>query len=340
MSRQVEGKVVVIGNSSDDEARPLLATSSNSLPPHNRDVQSEAIGLLLMVFCALAFSSMAVFVKLSGASFPSFEIVFARSAVQTVLGLLGCWWLGINPLGDRRIQPWLLFRGVIGGVALGANFYAVTHLPLADATVILYLNPAFTTVLAALVLDEPFRWFEGLCVTLCLSGAVLVTKPGFLFGNDSTSHGHGSERPLAVLAALFGALLTAVAYCTIRKVGKAAHFLVHTIYFGVIACLISLPTLFTLQTFIKPEGWRQYGGLLMTGISAFVGQCLLSKGLQLAPAGPASVMRMNEVVLAFLFGIFIFQEYPDVLSVLGAIIILATTTALGSRKWRSAKSSP
>lgn len=142
----------------------------------------------------------------------------------------------------------------------------------------MYLSPAFTTLLAALFLNEPFRWFEGLCVTLCLSGTVFVAKPGFLFGTDSKSHDDGSQRALAVLAAIFGALLTAVAYCTIRKVGKAAHFLVHTIYFGVIGTLVSVPPLLTFQTFAKPEGWSQYGGLLMTGISAFIGQCLLSKG--------------------------------------------------------------
>ena len=134
MSRQVEGKVVVIDSPSDDETRPLLTITPNGQPPSHRDAKLEAIGLLLMVLCALAFSSMTVFVKLSGAMFPSFEIVFARSIVQTALGLAGCWWLNINPLGDRRVRPWLLFRGVIGGIALGANFYAVTRLPLADAT--------------------------------------------------------------------------------------------------------------------------------------------------------------------------------------------------------------
>ncbi|KAI9488932.1 hypothetical protein BDB00DRAFT_845766 [Zychaea mexicana] len=328
-----------------DERSPLLPTTASSRPTStttNRDAKSEVIGLTLMALCALAFSSMTLFVKLSGASFPSFEIVLFRSVVQTALGLAGCAYIGINPFGNRRIRPWLVFRGVIGGLALAVNFYSVTHLPLADATVIMYLNPAFTAILAALVLGEPFRWFEGICVTLCLTGAVFVSKPEFLFGNGSASdHGQGNEeRTLAVLAAVTGAILTAVAYCTIRKVGKAAHFLVHTFYFGVVASLMSIPALRTVQSPVLPEGWRQYAMLLMTGISAFIGQCLLSKGLQMAPAGPASVMRMNEIVLAFLFGICIFSEYPDWMSVLGATIIISTTTALGSRKWRNANNNP
>ncbi len=40
---------------------------------------------------------------------------------------------------------------------------------------------------------------------------------------------------------------------------------------------------------------------------------LISHGfrLQMAPAGPGTLMRMNDVVFAFLFGIFILHEYPD-----------------------------
>ncbi|KAI8139328.1 hypothetical protein BJV82DRAFT_628007 [Fennellomyces sp. T-0311] len=339
---QEEAKVVVISNTADNERSPLLATSSSGSTLDNaivRDPKSEAIGLTLMAMCALAFSSTNIFVKLSGASFPAFEIVLARSAIQAIFGLVGTCWLGINPLGHRSVRPWLLFRGVIGGIALVANFFSITHLPLADATVIMYLNPTITTILAALLLKEPFQCFEGFCVTLCLAGAVLVTKPMFLFGNDPESHSDDAMRTWTIAAALMGAFFTAVAYIIIRKIGHAAHFLVHTIYFGCVGSLISLPCLFMFQTFVWPEGWREYGGLLMTGVSSFIGQCLLGKALQMAPAGPASIMRMNEVVLAFVFGVLIFKEYPDILSVAGAVIILVTTTVLGSRKWRSIKSS-
>ena len=132
---------VTIDNTYEDERQPLLSTTlpnnnnnnnNNNSSIHN--VKSEAIGLLLMAICAFAFASMTLFVKLSGSSFPSFEIVLARSLIQTVLALLACFYMGINPLGNCSIRPWLVFRGVIGGLALSLNFYAVTHLPLADAT--------------------------------------------------------------------------------------------------------------------------------------------------------------------------------------------------------------
>lgn len=61
---------------------------------------------------------------------------------------------------------------------------------------------------------------------------------------------------------------------------------------------------------------------------------LISHGfrLQMAPAGPGTLMRMNDVVFAFLFGIFILHEYPDIYSISGASIIVLMTSAMGIHK--------
>jgi drug/metabolite transporter (DMT)-like permease len=57
----------------------------------------------------------------------------------------------------------------------------------------------------------------------------------------------------------------------------------------------------------------------------------------MAPAGPGTIMRMNDVVFAFLFGIFILHEYPDMFSVVGASIIVVCTAALGWHKYKVSK---
>ena len=147
--------------------------------------------------------------------------------------------------------------------------------------VIFFLNPTFTAILAALFLGEPFGWFEGICSALSMIGATLVSKPEFLFGGgdddlpkDSTAAG----RMFAVFCALIGAIMAALAYVTVRKIGKGAHFLVHTVYFGLISSLLAVPALFFFQEFVWPQGWYEYFMLFMTGVTAFVGQCLLNKG--------------------------------------------------------------
>ena len=56
--------------------------------------------------------------------------------------------------------------------------------------------------------------------------------------------------------------------------------------------------------------------------------------LQLAPAGPGTLMWVNEIFFAFLFGILIFDENPDYFSILGAVMIIAVSVGLGWGKWK------
>lgn len=151
-------------------------------------------------------------------------------------------------------------------------------------TVVFFLGPTFTAVLAAVVLNEPFSCFDGVCAGLCMLGAALVSKPTFLFGGgggggQETDDGLSSlQRALATACALVGAVMSAVAYVTVRKIGKGAHFLVHTVYFGCIASFVSAPAMLAFQTFVMPTGWYNATMLLMTGVTAFIGQCFLNKG--------------------------------------------------------------
>jgi drug/metabolite transporter (DMT)-like permease len=95
-----------------------------------------------MVLAAFFFSVMSLLVKLVGARLPSQEVVFVRAAVSLVVayGLLR----RARPGNWGRRKGLLVVRGLLGFAALSCFFYAVIHLPLADATVIQYTNPVFT----------------------------------------------------------------------------------------------------------------------------------------------------------------------------------------------------
>ncbi|KAG1116102.1 hypothetical protein G6F42_013778 [Rhizopus arrhizus] len=310
-------------NVSHNESTPLLRNAQQKNQQqqqlqHNK--RREIIGLLFMTLSALGFSTMSLFVKLSGTSFPSFEIVFARSVVQTVFSLLGCAILKVNPLGQPGVRRWLLFRGLAGTLGLCLFFYSITQLPLADATVVFFLGPAFTAILASIVLGEALCLLDGICSVACM--------PDVPQDRDISEW----QRLFAVLCALVGAMMSAVAYVTVRKIGRGAHYMVHVVYFGLVSIVVAPIGMTVFQTPVMPHGWNEYGMLLLVGLSAFVGQCFLNQGLQMAPAGPGTLMRMNDVVFAFLFGIFILHEYPDIYSISGASIIVLMTSAMGIHK--------
>lgn len=196
-----------------------------------------------MVGAAFAFSVMSLLVKLVGRTLPPQEIVLVRGMVTLAMSYVAIRAAGLDPAGDRK--GLLLVRGLLGFAAVSAFFYAVIHLPLADATVIHYTNPVFTSILAALVLAEPIRARDALSLALSLVGVVLIARPTFLFG------GTVPVDAVAVGVALLGAALSAGAYVTVRALRKTEHPLVIVLWFGVITTLGSVPAsapVFTLPT--------------------------------------------------------------------------------------------
>ena len=269
-----------------------------------------------MVAAAFAFSLMSLLVKLVGQDLSSQEIVLARGLVTVVVSLAGLRAAGVSILGRRR--GLLALRGLLGFAAVSAFFYAVIHLPLADATVIHYTNPAFTAVFAALVLSEPIRARDGASLAASLAGVVLIARPTFLFGGEPLD-------PLGVGVALLGAALAAAAYVNVRALRATEHPLVIVLWFGVISTLGSVPG--TVATFVLPTGWL-WPALLGVGLTTHFGQLWLTRGLALVPAGRAMTIGYIQIVFAAVWGMLFFGERPGASTFLGAALILGSTMAL------------
>ncbi|KAF9433655.1 hypothetical protein BGZ76_009162 [Entomortierella beljakovae] len=353
---------------SHNETSPLLqdhgaASTSNQTPytttvqPQTTDSQRhhETKGLIYMTLSALFFSFMSLLVSLTAKTLPSFEIVLFRGIIQTILGVVACRYLNVSPFGNKGVRLLLFFRGLAGSFGLGFFFYALSVMPLADATVIFFLGPVFTAILGRIVLKEPFGPLDALASTVSMIGVIFVAKPSAIFPQEpSPPSGDGpkdqlmlmlqqrdgdDDRIYGALAGLCGAMCAAVAYVLVRKIGRqGAHSMQHVTYFGVVSTVVSTIGLYTLQGgYVAPTGSLMWSGLVALGVSAFFGQILLNSGLQLAPLGPGTLMRMNDIVFAFFFQITIQHETPDVFSVIGATLVIACTGGMGLNKWRLEK---
>lgn len=269
-------------------------------------------GVLYMLASALAFAGMTAFVKLAAQRLPSQEVVAARAAISLVLSLAWLRQAGVSPLGRRR--GLLLLRGVFGFAGLSCVYYAVAHLPLAEATVLQYLHPVFTAGLAALVLHEALgrRWLAGTLVSL--AGVALVARPGPLGGA-----GWGLD-PFATGVAVAGAFLSGCAYVTVRRLAREEHPLVIVLYFPMVTLPATLPGL--LRDGVWPRG-PEWGWLAGVGVLAQLGQVWLTRGLQHEPAARATALAYLQVVFAAVLGFAVFGDVPGPLVALGAVAVLA-----------------
>lgn len=273
-------------------------------------------GLRSMAASALFLSVMGALTKLAGASVPLFEIVFARSLVVAVLA-------GGALVADRRgfrgAEPRiLLLRGVLGFLSLSCYYYAVIHLPLADATVIHFVNPVFTTFIAALWLRERLGFKEAALVVASLGGVVLLARPGFLFG------GAGALDPVPVLIGLCGAILSAGAYTTVRRLRQEPPMLI-VFYFAVVCTALSAPM---MALDFRVPSLATALVLLGVGVSTHLGQWFLTWGFRLERAGRASAVGYLQIVFAALWGWLLFAEVPDVWTWVGAGVIVCCTLLL------------
>lgn len=281
-------------------------------------------GLLYMAGSALFFSVMSVLVKEAGQSLPSQQVVLFRSAALLGLAFGHIRWAGVEPWGTNR--PLLLLRGVVGFAALSCFYYALTHLPLPDATLIQYTNPIWTALLAAFFLGEAVKSIEIGGLVASLVGVVLIQQPAFLF----VSGGEARLPAAAVAVALGGALFSATAYVIVRKLRETEHPLVVVFYFSLVATPAAVATSATLLQWPTPREWVLLVGV---GLTTYTAQVMLTKGLHLEKAGRATAISYLQIVFAFGWGITLFDEYPNALSVSGAVLIVgsALLIALKSR---------
>lgn len=266
-----------------------------------------------MVFSAFAFSWMTVFVKLAGRRLPWQELVVARAAVTLVFSYAWLRVANVPPLGQHRAL--LIVRGLLGFLGLSAVYYAVTHLPLAEATVIQYLHPPMTAMLASLLLRERLARSVMLSMGLGLAGLLLVAQPAALFGGTAASLDSGG-----LVAAFLGAFFSACAYVTVRTLGHGEHPLVIVFYFPLVALPASLLT--GGSNGLWPAG-VEWVWLLLLGLCTQIGQVAITRGLASAAAGRMAAYSYVQVLFSGLWGAMLFGERPTPLSLAGATLIIA-----------------
>ena len=270
--------------------------------------------MLGMVASALSFSLMGVCVKQVGGRIPVAEVVFARAIVSVALS----WWLlhraGIPAWGKRR---WLLiWRGAIGTAALVCVYAALAALPLAAATVLQYLYPPFTALLAWLMLGEPIGKRVLAAMALGWLGVLLVAQPAGLLQGGATL------ALVPVLIAVAGALFTAFAYVSVRSLGTSEHPLVIVFYFPLVALPLSLPLVALNPVLPTPA---ELLWLIGVGVFTQLGQVYLTRSLTALPAARATAISYVQVLFAGGWGWLLFGESIDSWTIAGAGLVLAAT---------------
>lgn len=264
-----------------------------------------------MLLSALGFAVMGALVKFSGAAgIPLLQIILVRAVISVVLSLGDIARAGVHPLGQRR--GLLAARGIVGFLSLTSVFYAVLNLPFAQATILQYLHPVFTAVLAYLFLKEMPVLGTLICVALSLAGLGVMLVPAFEADAPTINW-------LPILAGLGGAFGSGAAYTIVRKLAATEHPSVIVLYFPM-AC-IPAALLLGANDFVWPTT-TVWLALIGVGVFAQLGQVALTKAMRTDTASRAASLSYLQIVFAALLGMVAFEETPTGYTLMGGALII------------------
>ena len=310
-------------------------------------------GLTLVFVSGLIFSVMSLMVHLLGPVYDATLIAFFRFIMQGLLATAAVLYKR-DPnglLGMPENRKYLISRAIFGTGGMISFYYTLGKLPMGDSVSIMFSNPVFTALLAWLLLGERFHCTEAIATALCFVGVVFIAKPVFLFGSqgDDTLPGAGSHdgrllgdgdetdsdstnRVVAVVIGIFGAISAALAFLSVRQMGRKEDPNVMAVYFAAIGLVASAALGLGRGAWVMPNWGSDGAQLALIGVMGFFGQWFLNRGMQLERAGPASLMRNIDVVLAFVYQVTLLGEPINGWSIAGALLITSCTALVAWSK--------
>lgn len=241
----------------------------------------------------------------------------------------------VFPAGRRII---LLLRCFVGATGLILSFYAFRHMPLADASVIIFSTPVFVAIFANLFLKEPCGLFNAFTILLTLFGVCLITRPSMIFGDtvlsDEMLIDENRNNIWGAVAAVASTLFGANAYVTLRAL-KGIHYSVIMSNFGAFGLVYTVIMCSFMDVLCMPYCMWDRWMVVALGAFSFLGQILLTISLQLEEAGPVAIARSADIVFAFFWQTLFFKEIPNGYSIVGAIIVTTSVILTGLKKFAS-----
>lgn len=281
-------------------------------------------GARWMVVSTLCFAISILAIKKIGTEMPPAMIVFFRCMVGFFLVLPFIFKHGLGIYRTKRPLAHVI-RLVCSIVSMIAAYYAYAHMPLATAVSLTFTRPLFMIILAILILGERVRWRRGLATVAGFIGVLIVMGP-----SDLVFHP-------AALAALLSAASVSGAIAIIRQQAAVEGSLTLIVWFMTGSAFLTLfPALVDWQT---PHG-IQWAYLIFIGLASSIGQFCLIKAFTYGEATVMNPIDYGQLVLAAVFGYFIFNEVPSIWTVLGAIVIVSSTLYILLREARISKKPP
>lgn len=289
----------------------------------------QVLGIVAGIGAAVSFSIIDVIFKFLSGDYPLYQVVMFRSLVAMAILLAVIIPLeGGVPILRTRHPRLHLLRSLAVLFANICFFTGLAIMPLAEAVAIAFATPLIVTTLSVIFLKEPVGPWRWGAVAIGFAGVLIIMRPG------------GDAFQAAAILPLLGACGYATLHVLTRRVGgadKAATLSFYpTLGFLLVSALVGLVTGdgrfatgdsaaldFILRGWVwpTPQDWPLFIGV---GIAGSIGGYLVSQAYRLCDAGLVAPFEYIAMPMAVLWGVLVFQEWPDTAVWAGSGLIIAS----------------
>ncbi|HTG22733.1 MAG TPA: DMT family transporter [Reyranella sp.] len=278
-------------------------------------------GALWLVSGGFIFTSTSAMIRLLSTQVESVQTAFFRAIISVILLL--------PMIAAGRVKPWRskriighFWRTAMGTGSMVLGFYAVSMLPLADATAIAFSQPLFSVVVAALVLGEKVRWRRWSATVIGFAGVLIMVRPG-----------EGSLQ-LGALVALANAAAVSISILLVRRLSDSETPLMILTQFAIFSTiLLTVPAILVWRW---PDLW---GWVLAVGIavSATVGQYFWVQAFKAGEMSAVAPFEYMRLPFAVFVGWLIWGEMPVIWTYVGASIVIGSALYIAHREHQLAR---
>ena len=277
-----------------------------------------------MFISVCAFSFMDLIVKWSD-DYPLGQVLFFRGFFGIVIYFFIMPRDRIKNFYYTKRAGLHFLRCLFGFIALVAIFIALRNLPLATVVSISFAAPIFTTIFSVFFLSEKVGFYRWLAVSIGFVGIIVITEPGF-----------NSLNIYYVYPIIFCLGLSYVAIA-IRQLSTTEPVWLIALNFSIV---ITLASLFTI-----PFGWvmpniQDLVLLCMIGFLGGFANLWLSQSFKLSEVSLVSPLKYLALVFGIIFGYLIWDEIPSIKTLLGALLVVASSLIIFRREIFHKKETP
>lgn len=276
------------------------------------------VGAAWMVTSGACFAAMAGVIRYLSTDMHAFEIAFFRNLAGVLVMLPWLMRVGIGGLKTKRFGLYVV-RGVTSIVAMLSFFWALTAMPITEATALNFTMPIFATILAVIFLGEVVRLRRWTAILAGFAGVLIILRPGL------------EVVSLPALMALLAALMVAASVIVIRKLSTTESPNAIVLYMGLFLIPLSLPP--ALYVWRDPT-WLQLGLAGLVGVFGTAAHQCYTRAIYAAEASAVMPFDFARLIFVAILGYIAFGQTSDIWTWVGAVVIVGAGVYIAQREAR------